>query len=64
MQKVTNQPVPINKIEQQTYDKMWDSEYLAHIMAVVVKNNPEALTDYAFERIDKILTELSKMEMN
>ena len=56
-------PLPMNKVEQQTYDKMWDSEYLALVMANVIKNNPQALSDYAFKRIDRILTELAKMEM-
>lgn len=59
-----NQPLPMNKVEQQTYDNMWDSEYLALVMANVIKNNPQALSEYAFKRIDKILTELQKMEMN
>jgi len=59
-----NEPVPMNKTEQATYDKMWDSEYLALVMASVIKNNPQALSEYAFKRIDKILTELAKMEMN
>lgn len=59
-----NEPVPMNKTEPAMYDKMWDSEYLALVMASVIKNNPQALSEYAFKRIDKILTELAKMEMN
>lgn len=59
-----NEPVPMNNVEQKMYDKMWDSEYLALVMASVIKNNPQALSEYAFKRIDKILTELAKMEMN
>lgn len=59
-----NEPVPMNNVEQKMYDKMWDSEYLALVMASVIKNNPQALSEYAFRRIDKILAELAKMEMN
>lgn len=59
-----NQPVPMNNTEQKMYDKMWDSEYLALVMASVIKNNPQALSEYAFKRIDKILHELAKLEMN
>jgi hypothetical protein len=54
----------LNEVESKTYDKMWDSEFLALFFANILKKDPQAFSDYTFKRLDKIMKELAKMEMN
>jgi len=63
-QKVVTNTAALEKIEKKAYENMWDSEYLAFLFAGVIKQNPEAMSAYAFKRLDKILLELAKREMN
>lgn len=62
MQKITNKE-ELNKVEQKMYGEMWDSEFLALLFANVLKTNPDSMSEYTFNRLDKILQDMAKQEM-
>lgn len=49
--------------ETKTFEKMYDSEFLAYILAQLIKDNNVQVSDYTFKRVDKILQDLAKQEM-
>ena len=52
-------------VSSEQFNNMADSEFLAYILAQLMgKDNKNYMPDYVFDRIEKILIELSKQEMN
>lgn len=59
-EKITTKSLEITEL-----DAMADSEFLALVIATLMGKDEEGyISEYVFKRIDKILLEMSKQEMN
>jgi hypothetical protein len=59
-EKITTKDVTVQEL-----DSYNDSEFLALVIATLMGKDEEGyISDYVFNRIDKILKQMSKQEMN